>query len=290
MSRTDVHAPKNLRPEDYEFVGCGNFPTADLDAYSPINTEYGRKLLREGWRFDSEGAGCRHCGQFIIYYAVLKHIPSHKLIKVGETCLDNRFSLANAQFQHLRKAAKLNRERKRLSEKRSEFLANAPNSMAYEYAKNNPNEGGTNTGYDFESFNAKFVRYVERYGEASDKFVAAILRAKVRTEEWAAKKAEEALTASPVVEGRVMLTGEVLSAKWKFTAHGDTLKLVVKDDRGFKVYGTCPSAVLNSGVLGANDDVSLLKGRHISFVATVTTSGDDPTFGFFKRPSQGALR
>lgn len=285
MSRTDVHAPKNLRPEDYEFVGCGNYSTADMDASTP----YIGHLIDEGWSFDSDGAGCRHCGQFIIYFAILKHLPSHKLIKVGETCLDNRFSLANAEFQRLRKAAKLNRERRKLSEKRAQFLSLGENAEAYEWAKDHPNEGGANTGYDFESFNEKFVRYIDRYGEASEKFVAAILRAKVRAEEWAAKRAEEAERAMPVIEGRYEIRGEILSAKWKFSAYGDTLKILVKDDAGYKVYGTCPSTLLNSGVMGADDNPAVLKGLNVAFVATVKASDTDKTFGFYSRPVKGRI-
>lgn len=273
--RTDVHAPKNLKPEDYEFVGCGNYSTADLDAYTP----YIGHLIDEGWSFDSEGAGCRHCGQFIIYFAILKHIPSHKLIKVGETCLDNRFSLANAEFQKLRKAAKLNRERKRLSDKRKEFLALKENAEAFEWAKEQQGE-----------FEYKFCGYIDRYGEASDKFVAAILRSKARAEEWAAKRAEEAEHAMSVIEGRYQIRGEILSAKWKFTTFGDTLKIVVKDEGEYKVHGTCPAAILNeANAQGANDDPSALKGLNVTFTATVKASDDDKTFGFFSRPVNGVI-
>lgn len=273
--RTDVHAPKNFKPEDYEFVGCGNYPTAEMDA-SPVPIEH---LLRDGWRFGgSSGGGCDHCGAFLIYYAVLKHIPSHTLIKVGETCLDNRFDLANAEFQALRKAGKLNRERRQLSEKRDAFLMENDHSELFYWAKDQP---WADRRTDDESFEAKFVRYIERYGEASERFVDAIRRSKARATEWAAKKAEEANTASPVIEGKVVVTGEILSVKWRDNAYGGSLKMIVKDDRGFKIWGTVASSI------GFEPDA--LVNQRVSFTATVKKSDEDETFGFFSRPTKANL-
>lgn len=53
---------------------------------------------------------------------------------------------------------------------------------------------------------------------------------------------------------------------------GSTYKMLVQDDRGFKVWGTVPGSI-------AAD-----KGDEIKFVANVEASDDDPKFGFFKRP------
>lgn len=265
-NRTDVHSPLNLKPEDYEFVGCGNFATSEMDAYTPP-IGY---LLDEGWRFDSEGQTCRHCGHFFIYYAILQHTPSHKLVKVGETCLDNRFSLANAEFQALRKAGKLNRERSALKAKRAEFLAKDDVQELYAWASICPTWNG-------ESFEAKFVRSIDRYGDASDKFVDAIRRAKSRQAAYETRKVQEAAEAQPVVEGRITVEGQVLSTKWQESVYGGSLKMLVKDDRGFKVWGTVPSCIDPE------------KGDHVAFTATVKVSGDDPNFGFFSRPTKATL-
>lgn len=93
------------------------------------------------------------------------------------------------------------------------------------------------------------------------------------------RAAREAAESSPVVEGRVVITGKVLSVKERFSAYGSVLKITVKDDRGFRVWGTLPSAIAGQGCTG----------RRVTFTATVETSDDDPAFGFFKRPTKAAL-
>lgn len=298
MPRTDVHAPKNLRPEDYAYLACGNHATSDVDAYSPSHLI--NAMVELGYHFDDvHGAHhCSHCGSFLIYYAIMCHTPTKTMLHVGETCLDNRFSMANADFQELRKAAKLNRERKRLAEKRDAWLMESNHSELFYWAKDQPLMD--RSGYE-ETFEAKFVRYVERYGEASDKFVAAIQRSKIRSEEWAAKKAEEAKTAKPVVEGRIKLTGEIVSTKVVHNGYDSVLKMLVKDDRGFKVWGTCPASIEEARYARRRADLDRPEGKpsiydannfveRVEFVATVMASDDDPTFGFFKRPSGGELR
>jgi hypothetical protein len=277
MKRTDVHSPSNLVTEDYEFVGCGNHATAELDSWSPMPAI--NRMIEQGYRFNDVHGGhhCSHCGSFLVYYAVLAHRPSKTMIHVGETCLDNRFELATSEFHRLRKQAKLNRERAALREKRATFLDQSDNQALYAWAKEQP--AYRNDSYcDEESFEAKFVRFIDKYGDASDKFVASIRRSRDRQAEWAAKRAEEAKTAKPVIEGRTRVRGEVLSAKGKDTPYGWTLKLLIKDEGGFKVYGNAPSAI---------DSVE--RGDVVEFVATVKASDDDPTFGFYSRPTGASI-
>lgn len=85
--------------------------------------------------------------------------------------------------------------------------------------------------------------------------------------------------AAPVVEGRGTVTGTVRSVKVAYTDFGDTLKMIVEDDRGFRVYGTVPAAIA--------DDVET--GARVEFVARTVASDDDKTFGFFSRPSKARM-
>lgn len=82
---------------------------------------------------------------------------------------------------------------------------------------------------------------------------------------------------SPVVEGRIRVTGTVRSTKWVDNAYGGSLKMLVVDDRGFKVWGSVPSAL------------SVERGDRVAFTATVKASDDDETFGFYSRPAKAAL-
>ena len=79
---------------------------------------------------------------------------------------------------------------------------------------------------------------------------------------------------TPVVCGRVVITGSVVSVKSQEGRYGTTTKVTVQDERGFRVWGTLPSAVWDAD-----------PGDVISFTATVSISDRDPSFGFFKRPA-----
>jgi hypothetical protein len=274
-TRTDIHSPSNLVTEDYEYAYSYDAHPEEGDrglCVAILTT-----LIEDGWRFGQVHGGdtCDHCGTQLRYVAVLKHIPTHTLIKVGETCLDNRFALASGDFHRLRKAASLNRERKRLADKRAEFLATDPDRQAaYDYAS-------ANAGWDDygdEDFNGKYARFVDRYGEASDKFTAAILRGKARQEAYEAKRAAEQAAASPVVAGdAIVITGEIVKLG---VTNGQFPRevMTVRDDRGFKVWGTQPRSLYDAR-----------KGDRVTFTAAVEVSDRDETFGFFKRPKKATV-
>lgn len=271
-TRTDVHRPSALVTEHYDFFACGYYGTADEPGFSPLNTPEGRLLLDEGWRFDGvSGGGCDHCGAHLRYYAILQHAPSRTLIRVGETCLDNRFSLATAEFHRVRKAAQLDRERQRVKNTRlAWFAVNPDREVAFGWASAMVSEGA----YGYEGMRHSFVHKVNRYGSTSDKFVAAMLRDMVRTERRDEERAAEEATRCPVVAGKaVQVEGEVVSVKWQENAYGGRLVFTVKDDRGFMVWGSVPSAI---------DGVE--RGDRVRYVADVEASDRDECFGFAKRP------
>lgn len=83
---------------------------------------------------------------------------------------------------------------------------------------------------------------------------------------------------SPCPTGLMVITGTILSTKWQsspYYGHSGTLKMVVMDDRGFKVYGTVPASL---------DNGEELKGQRVTLTATVTPSHNDENFGFYSRP------
>ena len=79
-------------------------------------------------------------------------------------------------------------------------------------------------------------------------------------------------------EGRVEITGTVLCFKWQGSDYGDVLKMLVQDDRGFRVWGSVPKSL---------DDAE--RDSRITFTATITQSDRDAKFGFFKRPTKAAV-
>lgn len=276
MARTDVHSPTNLITEDYEYAySYDSHPEEGDQRYTwPIL----QALIAEGWHFGQVHGGetCDHCGHRLRYVAVLKHMPTHTLIKVGEQCLDNRFDLATEDFHRLRKEAKLNRERRALKDKRAEWFAiNPDREIAFTWASEQVSEGH----FGYEGMRHKFVHSINRWGDTSDKFVRAIMRDMARTElrEW--KRERERAELKPVIEGKgIVIEGEVLSVKWQENDFGGRFVTTVKDDRGFIVWGSRPSKI------------HWEKGDRVRFKAgTVTKSDRDETFGFFKRPTSAEV-
>lgn len=107
---------------------------------------------------------------------------------------------------------------------------------------------------------------------------------------------KEIAEAEDCPEGKQHIFGKVISVKWQGSAYGSTLKMLVKDFRGFKVWGSVPKALQEiiymeeaeeEGVLFENKrDVK--KGDVVKFDATISLT-DDPKFGFFQRPSKAIL-
>lgn len=289
MKRLDPHSPSNLVTEDYEFAYAydGHPEEGDRAACVPIVNA----LLSEGWRFGQVHGGdtCDHCGARLRYVAVLKHAPTHTLIKVGEDCLNNRFDLATAEFHRLRTSGRLNAARTALSERRAAFISDERNAEAVEYARKAADAAierferkhgyPPNSEFDEIGFGGFYVSITEKFerdGFLSEPQIDAVLRGKIKDAEFAAKREAERAAASPVVEGRVVLAGEIVKIGWQDNAYGGRAVMTVKDDRGFRVWGSVPG------------DEIVSKGDRIEFTATVTKS-DDETFGFFKRPAKYTL-
>ncbi len=127
--------------------------------------------------------------------------------------------------------------------------------------------------------------------ELSEKQVLAVIASAEKDLERAAQRAAEMETAEPVETGKgVTIEGVVLKTKWQESDYGDTLKMLVKDDRGFRVWGSVPASLqgeydYEAGVMVGVADV----GSRVRLVANVEASDDDAYFGFFSRPRRGQL-
>jgi hypothetical protein len=265
--RNDPHSPSNLVTEDYEYAYSYDAHPTEGDRRWAMTVLNG--LLDEGWRFGQVHGGdtCDHCGARLRYVAVLKHLPTRTLIKVGEQCLDNRFDLASADFHRLRKAASLNRDRMRLADKRAQALEDPTTAEVVAYLDANASRS---------EFYSSVLSAFNRYGELTERQVAAVLKAKARDAEYAAKREAEAIAhpPAPCPEGRMVVSGEVVKIDVSPTPYGDREVMTVRDDRGFKVWGTQPRALYEAKV-----------GDHVEFTATLERSDRDECFGFFKRPT-----
>jgi len=132
------------------------------------------------------------------------------------------------------------------------------------------------------------------WGKLSDKQTAAVLKAIARGEEKVAQHSEkvkewekEAEAADPVPNGKVTVSGTILSTKMQETRYGTAQKMLLKSDQGYKLWGSVPKA-LNELQWEGNSGFGAKKliGMKVSFNATVEQSPKDDKFGFFKRPTK----
>lgn len=104
-----------------------------------------------------------------------------------------------------------------------------------------------------------------------------------KKKKWEAEKklrdeAEALETKVPCPEGKQRIVGEIVKLAVSENPWGVREVMTVKDARGFKVWGTVPTAFRDAEV-----------GAEVEFNAEVTRSDKDECFGFFKRPSKPLL-
>ena len=92
------------------------------------------------------------------------------------------------------------------------------------------------------------------------------------------EQAKAERTAVPVTSDRIEIAGTITRSYERFTDYGVQYKMIVLDDRGFQVCGTQPASIEDAEV-----------GDRVTFVAKVTVSDRDNTFGFFNRPSKAEI-
>jgi hypothetical protein len=286
-TRTDVHSPKNLVTEDYDYVWAGDnehfFPLGmresaeGLAFIQDINDGLKRSPLSDRGRYQ-----CHHCGAHLRYVAILKHLPSGAYIAVGETCLENRFERATADFQALRKAAQLDREQQRIKNAARDFIANLGGELAIVLDRETFLEDVTS----LEGYGLRTVSDIRsklwQYGNLSDRQVAFVEKLLSEAKARNAAPAPVAETKVDAPTGRMVFEGVVVSRKWVEGDYGSTCKIVLKCDdqeRGgiWLVYVTEPNSITTE------------KGDVVRMTATLTRSDRDRSFAFGKRPSKAEI-
>lgn len=307
MTRTDIHSPKNFDPAAYAYVGSfDNFPAPQTflsNQHDDYDTQFGRvesalnfahaeysaarRLMSEHgakihFNSDEGYSQCDHCGARIRYVSIFKHTTG-ELIAVGDTCAAERFgcnSRREYDIKRLREAAAGECESVKTFGKASEFLnATAPELVEWMLTPKAENVGGI-----FLDISRKLIRF----GSISEKQVAfcgKLLQDHFQRQRNGGKTdrelqfEKERLAAEDCPNGRVTITGIVLKESYQESDFGETLKLTIKDNRGFMVYVTCPSNIANN----------VGKGSSVTMVVTLQKSDRDAKFGFGKRPSKAAL-
>lgn len=275
-TRTDVHSPKNIIMEDYEFVAC--FDTG-LIGYlsSSYDIEIAQKVSETN--IDRGMGQCHHCGSRMRYTAVVEHVPTGDYIAIGETCLDNRFSLATNEFQKMRKAAALEAGKHKIKKAIDAFVIAHP---ALSFLDARRNEQAPVASED-NNFLQSLGHQLNRNGSLTERQIDAAHATLAKDAERAAQKAARDTAeaskpaAGPVPTGRVVVRGVVVGLKHTETQWGDTYKMMVELGNGSKVYVSVPAAIDPE-----REDC-------VEFTCTITASDGDSTFGFGKRPSKATV-
>lgn len=121
----------------------------------------------------------------------------------------------------------------------------------------------------------------QRYGSLTERQEVALTKSLDRYDQFKTQRQARVVTAQ-VPEGRVTVTGKVVSTKWVENDFGGALKMLVESDHGWRVYGTMPARL---GDLLR--DVNTPAGVKVAFTATIQRKEAD--FGFFSRPTGGAV-
>lgn len=300
MTRTDIHAPaaEGFDPEAYSFEDVFDFGSEEFAA-----EEHRRhhavvaQLKAEGYTraFPERGSSqCGHCGVHIRYAALLTHEASKEYIYVGETCLGGRFSGTKAQFRQLRAAAAAAAKRSReIGKAKAQFEDNMAAGIKADPIFAMMEDIAVTEGSSFLfDVRSKMHNY-----PMSEKQIAAVVKTLTKKAEWMAKREAEKADDRPALSGKQTIKGTVLSIKAEenpYSYYGATVyKMVVRDERGFKVWSTVPAAIIEAhdaeAEEGENRFLELLKGRTVQFNATLEVSDRDETFAFAKRPSKATL-
>jgi hypothetical protein len=144
--------------------------------------------------------------------------------------------------------------------------AHPDHEKVWQHLMERQDAAGGSGGFGNE-FVDSLVGYLHKHGKLTDGQFKAALRGM--------DKAKAPENAAPVVVGAdVTITGSVVSSQDK-TDHkyGKTdRKMLVQDDRGFRVYGNALYELKQA-----------VAGDRVQFTATVKASDQDPVFGFFSR-------
>lgn len=287
----------DLNPAEWKWMGC--FYRGDSDemqwVYRDDHAELAENLTGDpyaSWEeiFDGvnfhENGGCASCGAHFAHGAVYERTPTER-IAVGHTCGAEYFGLDSIAALRTKQASE-SRERRKLREAWEAQLADNPKfAAAIEWGKGDDESG------ERDSFIADVARRGRQYGGATERQIEAVIRAHAKGLEWEAEKARRAAAdaeAESCPEGKQTITGTILSSDYRentFSYYGEMIpKMLVRDDRGFKVWGTVPRVLMTRKVDGHVISGLPEKGERVTFTATIEPSRDDRLFGFFKRPSK----
>lgn len=287
-------APSTMDPTRFTFIE--NFYVGGSD---DVRDEYAyehRHLMDlfgdDSWTQYATGQ-CASCGAYYGHGSLYRY-DDGDYFGIGHTCASEYFSQPSVASLKQYRAAKRRATRER-REAGDQWLAeNVGEAMdLYEqYHDDTPYEAR----YFVRVFGS-MLGNARRYGSLTERQTEFVHKLVDEVyEKVAARRAieETATVKMPVPETgeRVQVTGTVLTVKWQdspFGYNAGSLKMLVADPRGFKVWGTVPNSISSIYDEDGAYARSLEKGDRVTFTAQVERSAQDDYFGYFKRPTKASV-
>jgi hypothetical protein len=324
--RTDPHRDKSINPPDYTYLveyasGSEAEPGFNIDCERPTwimdgrggHTVPGRPhhsdrccLMQvrrsfpvfHGGAAEGSSSQCHVCGAWFRYGTALLHDPTGEAIFIGQDCAAKYAGITtHAEAAAYRKAMAeartiAGREMKKARARDAFLAANPAFVAAVDAAKALHIENDANGRVPHHLHKHNMARFtlldmadkVARYGSLNEKQLAYAATLAKRI----AEPIPEAERHVDAPEGRLEVTGRVVSVRDHTSDYGITWKMVVKvetPDGTWLAWGTVPASILADSKGPITD---WLKGRTVTFTGTLKR-GDDAHFAFFKRPTKATV-
>ena len=284
-TRTDIHRPSAIIPDDYEYIACELVPGpyGGAMALLPERERIRAHMALTGGTYSrhEHGGNCHICGSVNLIYSILYyHAKSNSYIRMGEDCARKLDFGGTAEMNIFRAKVRQEMELAKGNDKAQRILAEKGLSHLWDIFR----PPSTITLQYEEHTIADIVGKLVKYGSVSDKalgFAQSLFDRIGKRDQIAAERAAKDAARADLPnfgDARVKITGTVLSIKGVDTQFGFVTKALIEHSDGWKVYGTLPT--LTNGCE---------KGNVIEFFARIQRSKDDPKFGFFSRPTKGLL-
>jgi hypothetical protein len=279
-TRTDVHSEAHLAPEDYRYYSAydsrPDYPMCEGAL------EIKRVLIAE--LLDRNGSvhpigQCAHCGHHLRHIVIFTHVPTGDLVAIGQDCAFTRMGLSDRQFKGYMR--RVNAARKIAKAEGKGAAWRKANPMIVNFFAS---PEWTDWKFYCKSFLVSLSYDLKNLGALTDNQTDAAIKAitngrvhEAKATQRDAERDADKAAAADCPEGRVTVTGEIikLDSKPGFAYNTTRWVMTVKDDGGFLVWGTVPSALMECD-----------KGDRVTFSAAVSPSDSDPKFGFYKKPTK----
>lgn len=280
--RRDSLRPSAINPADFEFTDVIELydPEDDRPTIFPGDGELLEAVRSNPDRPREDVGICDHCGARLRFAAIHRQISTNRYVVFGQTCADETLGVDSRRSLDAKRKREYAAARRKSQREEAERQANIAETQ-----KLYPEAVAVLNGYSGRNdFLLDIASKFARFGTLSEKQADAVVRAAERDAAYEAEK----LAAEPVPEGKQLVAGEVVKSYLKEDIYDGFKQVwIVKDDRGFRVWGTVPKAIRTHNDYDAENFG--LAGKRVTFEATLVRSDRDEKFGFSKRPSKAQI-